>query len=142
MSGRLNLTRISTDPNVGTFGVLKWADESAPFGLSLEDPWKDNQRNISCIPEGDYWCDKYASPTHGHTFIVREVPNRSYILFHRGNTHINTQGCILVGERFHFLNGIPSIAQSREGFNEFYEKARHYREFLLSVKWVEGALDE
>ena len=29
--------------------------------------------------------------------LIKEVPNRDYILFHRGNTAKDTRGCILVG---------------------------------------------
>jgi len=141
MKGFLELTRISTDRDVGTFGVLKWADDPAPFGLSLEDPWKNNKVNVSCIPAGTYTCVAFDSPTHGPTFIVRDVYGRTYILFHRGNTHIHTKGCILVGERFSFLHGVPSIAQSVDGFKEFYDKACRYNEgFTLIIRWAGGVL--
>jgi len=132
----LDLTRISTDPDVGTFGVLKWRDHAAPFALSLEDPDKDNERNVSCIPDGIYQCVPFKSPTHGPTFMVREVPNRTFILFHRGNTHINTQGCILIGESYHFLNDIPSIASSAKGFAEFWQRAHSLPEFQLDIRWA------
>jgi len=131
----LNLTRISTDPNIGTFGVLKWEDSPAPFAVTLEDPWNDNKRNISCIPTGSYVCAPRVSPTHGETFEVLDVENRTHILFHRGNTHINTQGCILIGESFHYLNGIPSIRSSREGFDEFYEAVKDTMRFDLWIEW-------
>ncbi len=133
----LIITRVSTDLDVGTFGVLKWDTDPAPFALSLEDPWKDNERNVSCIPDGTYGCRMFDSPTHGMTFQVMDVPNRTYILFHRGNTHINTQGCILIGERFHFLNSIPSIASSRVGFDEFWARVKDVDEFDLTIRWAD-----
>ena len=68
---------------------------------TLENPWQDNQRNISCIPEGDYpvrlrLARESASRDYLH-LLVQEVPNRDWILFHRGNTAKDTSGCILVG---------------------------------------------
>ena len=68
---------------------------------TLENPWKDNQRNISCIPEGEYpvrlrLARESASRDYLH-LLVQEVPNRDWILFHRGNTAKDTSGCILVG---------------------------------------------
>tara|TARA_R110002012_G_C11401302_1_gene585797 strand:+ start:24 stop:428 length:405 start_codon:yes stop_codon:yes gene_type:complete len=68
---------------------------------TLENPWKDNQRNISCIPEGEYpvrlrLARESASRDYLH-LLVQDVPNRDWILFHRGNTAKDTSGCILVG---------------------------------------------
>ena len=68
---------------------------------TLENPWKDNQRNISCIPEGVYdvrlrLARESASRDYLH-LLVQDVPNRDWILFHRGNTAKDTSGCILVG---------------------------------------------
>ena len=68
---------------------------------TLENPWKDNQRNISCIPEGEYKvrlrvARESASRNYLH-LLVQDVPNRKWILFHRGNTAKDTSGCILVG---------------------------------------------
>lgn len=114
-----------------------WDGDPAPFALSLEDPWKDNRVNVSCIPVGTYTCQRFNSPTHGETFIVCDVDGRTYILFHRGNTHINTMGCILIGEKFHFLGGIPSIAGSADGFNEFWNRCKDEEEFELEIRWSE-----
>jgi hypothetical protein len=68
---------------------------------TLENPWIDNQRNISCIPEGVYPVRlrlprESASRDYLH-LLVQDVPNRDWILFHRGNTAKDTSGCILVG---------------------------------------------
>ena len=68
---------------------------------TLENPWQDNQRNISCIPEGVYPV-RLRLPRESGTrdylhLLVQEVPNRDWILFHRGNTAKDTSGCILVG---------------------------------------------
>ena len=72
------------------------------FCDTLENPWLDNQRNISCIPKGEYkvrlrTARESATRDYLH-MLVKDVPNRSYILFHRGNTAKDTQGCILVGQ--------------------------------------------
>jgi len=82
-----------------TIGKLFINGES--FCDTLENPWLDNQRNISCIPEGQYkvrlrLARESATRDYLH-LLVQDVPNRSYILFHRGNTAKDTSGCILVG---------------------------------------------
>ena len=71
------------------------------FCDTLENPWLDNQRNISCIPEGSYKV-RLRLPRESATrdylhLLVQEVPNRDWILFHRGNSAKDTSGCILVG---------------------------------------------
>ena len=68
---------------------------------TLELPWKDNQRRISCIPEGEYkarlrLARESATRDYLH-LLVQDVPNRYWILFHRGNSSKDTRGCILVG---------------------------------------------
>ena len=68
---------------------------------TLELPYKDNKRSISSIPAGEYktrlrYARESASRDYLH-ILVKDVPNRDYILFHRGNTAEDSRGCILVG---------------------------------------------
>ena len=71
------------------------------FCDTLELPYRDNRRSISCIPIGRYkvrmrYPRESATRDYLH-LLVQDVPNRDYILFHRGNTSKDTRGCILVG---------------------------------------------
>ena len=68
---------------------------------TLENPYLDNQRAISCIPEGEYKV-RIRLPRESATrdymhLLVKDVKDRDYILFHIGNTAKDTRGCILVG---------------------------------------------
>ena len=68
---------------------------------TLENPYINNERNISCIPEGEYkvrliTARESATRDYLH-LLVQDVPNRDWILFHRGNSAKDTSGCILVG---------------------------------------------
>jgi len=72
------------------------------FCDTLELPYRDNQRSISCIPVGEYKV-RFRYPRESATrnylhLLVEDVKDRSYILFHRGNTAKDTRGCILVGQ--------------------------------------------
>ena len=72
------------------------------FCDTLELPFKDNQRSVSCIPTGEYKV-RLRLPRESATrdymhLLVQDVPNRDYILFHRGNSAKDTRGCILVGQ--------------------------------------------
>jgi hypothetical protein len=68
---------------------------------TLELPWKDNQRSVSCIPAGQYkvrlrTARESATRDYLH-LLIQDVPNRDYILFHIGNSAKDTRGCVLVG---------------------------------------------
>mgnify|MGYP003135141481 CR=1 FL=1 len=68
---------------------------------TLENPYINNEKRISCIPEGEYkvrlrTARESATRDYVH-LLVEDVPNRDYILFHRGNSAKDTSGCILVG---------------------------------------------
>tara|TARA_R110002012_G_scaffold268060_1_gene451969 strand:+ start:801 stop:1340 length:540 start_codon:yes stop_codon:yes gene_type:complete len=72
------------------------------FCDTLELPYRDNQRSISCIPTGQYKVNlrtaKQSATRNYLHLLVKDVKNRSHILFHRGNTAKDTRGCILVGQ--------------------------------------------
>ena len=72
------------------------------FCDTLENPYINNERNISCIPAGQYKVrlrtERESATRYYLHLLVKDVPNRSYILFHRGNTAKDTRGCILVGQ--------------------------------------------
>tara|TARA_R110000737_G_scaffold44098_1_gene64520 strand:+ start:216 stop:698 length:483 start_codon:yes stop_codon:yes gene_type:complete len=72
------------------------------FCDTLELPFRDNQRSLSCIPTGEYKV-RLRLPRESATrdyihLLVQDVPSRDYILFHRGNSAKDTRGCILVGQ--------------------------------------------
>lgn len=94
MSETAKLIRIHSDL-YSTRGVLKLGRHVISYTLEL--PWRSNHRNVSCIPEGSYTVIKANSPRFGECFYFRDVPGRSGILIHVGNSLADTRGCILVG---------------------------------------------
>lgn len=64
---------------------------------TLEEPWKENARRVSCIPAGEYRCKDFSGMKFQDVWQVLNVPNRDAILIHAGNTIRDTEGCILVG---------------------------------------------
>lgn len=62
---------------------------------AIELPWRDNQRRISCIPEGTYRLKKRFSPKFKWHLEVMNVKNRDLILFHPANNALKElNGCI------------------------------------------------
>lgn len=119
----------------GMYGVLINPNTNVPFALTLEQPWEDNKKFKSCIPSGVYVCQAYKSKDKGGTFVVNNVPGRSGILFHKGNTTDDTGGCILIGESFGYVKGKDGVLSSKEGFNEFMDILGDEKYFLL---WIRG----
>jgi len=144
------LKRIESN-SFGTFGVLidRRPVLGIPFALTVEPPWRDNKKYVSCIPLGSYLCRSVDSPRFGHTWEVTGVDGRTHILFHKGNRGApsiestsdknpryssDTQGCILVGEEFGILaGGQPGLLSSSRGFSEFLKRANSEYEFRLKI---------
>ena len=126
----LELVRVGQS-NRGTFGVLRY--EQIPFALTLERPWVDNKANVSCIPAGLYTCQRVRSPKFGDTFEVMDVPNRSNVLLHKGNTLDDTHGCILVAEEFSGTFNHPMLASSARGFGELMQLMEGRMSFELLI---------
>src|SRR5690348_9692385 len=77
----------------GTNGILSSGNRR--ICCTIELPWKNNYRNISCIPEGRYELVKRYRPRFGDHFLLKEVPRRSYILVHAFNNALEeSRGCI------------------------------------------------
>lgn len=77
----------------GTNGKLSYQHQV--ICETIELPWKNNKRNISCIPEGRYLLVKRQHHKHGLQLAVANVPNREAILIHPANFALRElQGCI------------------------------------------------
>lgn len=105
--------------------------QNQPLCLTLEEPWNENRRRISCIPSGIYKCRKRVSQKFGHHWHVLNVPERTLILIHQGNSLKDTEGCILVGSSLITMDGKPAIGNSRRTMNMLREVLPN--EFLLHV---------
>jgi hypothetical protein len=87
---------------------------------TLELPWKDNQRRVSCIPQGTYKAVKHRSPKFGNSIWIKDVPNRSEILIHPANYVRQLLGCIAVGKDLRDIDGdsLEDTTASRNTMNE------------------------
>lgn len=89
---------------------------------TLELPWKNNERRVSCIPVGIYKAKKHQSPKFGQSFWLQNVPGRSEVLVHPGNFTSQILGCILPGDRHTDINGdgIIDVTNSRKTMDKLY----------------------
>jgi len=117
---RTNLDKVCT---MGTLSI-----EGPSFEChTLELPNKDGKPG-SCIPQGRYRVVLAPSPKfensanpqdHEHASEMphlQDIPGRSLIMIHWGNTVKDTEGCILVGQE----EGFDEIERSRAAFEDLW----------------------
>lgn len=104
----------------GTVGDLYRMDTLLCF--TLEPPF--NRPVEPCIPEGEYPLTWAMSPHFGfETPRLQNVPGRTGILIHSGNTIGDTEGCILLGAGWQMLaNRTLWLSSSRAATKVVYEQ--------------------
>ena len=98
----LTLKRLYSKPShiIGQLGT-----SDTYIADTLERPWINNQENISCIPDGRYEVQMLFSEHFQRKLPhLLNVPNRTNVMIHPGNTVNDSEGCILVGK-----NSAPGI---------------------------------
>ena len=125
--------RLSNDRQ--TTGVL-FNEQLDELCKILELPWKNNERSVSCIPEGEYRVVAHKSPKFGHCFWVRYVPNRSEILIHPANYTRELLGCLAPGLDFGDIDGdgVIDVKSSRKAMDKLLTTLP--REFTLQIVWA------
>lgn len=121
----------------GTQGMLHYDEQRFH---TLELPWRNNYKNMSCIPKGNYQCEVRVSPRFGLVYWVKDVPNRNFILIHSGNwagdtskgfkSHVN--GCILLGLQRGTLQGQLAVLNSRLAVTKFMREMEN-EPFVLKI---------
>ena len=118
----------------GTNGTLSSSDKFLCHTIEL--PWNNNKRNISCIPEGFYEIAPRFSKRFQHHLILKNVKGRSFILFHPANDAVkDLQGCIAPVT---YLNGIGRGVYSRNAMQKLlslvYQAKDRKEKILLIIK--------
>ncbi len=110
---------------------------------TLELVWKQNERRVSCIPEGEYKLRKYRRLSGKNAIEVCNVPNRTAILIHAGNDATqdedgaDTQGCILPNAVVTLANqqvkGSASTAVTNKLYGAVFEALKRGEEVVLKI---------
>ena len=116
------------------FGVLIDNDTSLPFAVTMEQPWRENTRFVSCIPADLYICRAYSSAKFKDVYEIQGVMGRNNILLHKGNYIEDTAGCVMVAEKFELFGDEAVIADSRGGFDDLHELVKREKEWRLVIK--------
>jgi len=124
---RLEIIRVDTSTR-GCGGVL--LANGKFVCMTLELPWRSNIVNESCIPSGQYDVMPYMSKRFGNAYMIKDVPGRSGILFHKGNTLVDTTGCILLGAQ---LTDSLTLINSAAGYRVFEKSLEG--QILLEIRY-------
>lgn len=99
-----------------TLGLLHYGTDS---WWTIERPWKNNRREVSCIPEGHYEMVRVDSPRFGpNMWEIASVPDRSHILLHIANTASDILGCVGLGTGLY--GDLAGVSNSRKAITAFY----------------------
>ena len=119
----LILTRFAKTP-FGIFGRYRLLNGDRQYTL---EPF-------NCIPSDVYTCvpDRYNKGGYAAS-EVQNVPERSQILHHIGNTTADTTGCILHGRILTYIEGMWAIGNSTAAFSLFMTDYGD-KKFLLDIR--------
>ena len=138
MINKWHLIRFNSSPEF-TQGMLI-DPEWKLFCYTLEPPWINNDKNISCIPFGLYQCvinDHVKTDGNSYkAYELKSVPKRTDIEIHVGNYVDDTKGCILLGDKL----GYKSVFASTPAFDRFMEQTNN-DDILLDICDISSLLN-
>jgi len=129
---RNELSEIQT---IGRLDVIN--DDVELFScMTLELAWNNNLRQISCIPYGEYNCEKKeatAAIPYQHITVLN-VRDRSGIAIHKANYASQLRGCIAVGDKHVDINkdGNLDVTNSSNTFKKLMDILPN--NFKLTIK--------
>lgn len=130
MVDRVLLERFAYTPH-GVFGRIKFPEFEC---FTVERPWRDNKPRESCIPEGVYTILLGMYNRGGYpAYEVQEVPGRSLIKIHVGNTIDDVIGCIAPGKSLGYLERKWAVTSSGKAFKEFMKAMDGTQESTLEI---------
>jgi hypothetical protein len=112
---------------------------------TIERPWLQNKKGVSCIPEGLYKLIPHQSPRMGNCYALESEEHgvtvygpsqRTHILIHKANKVSQLEGCIAPGMTFGVLDGEWAVLSSSVAFNKLVEYLEG-KSALLEIKRAE-----
>lgn len=142
----LTISRWASTPE-GTVGRITYEDQLDYF--TMEPRWKNNERFVSCIPDGIYELQSHlwkgATPTYALVNAERDVvytggevarpDTRTLILFHPANKASELEGCIALGVGIQLMAGTLAVSSSRHAFRNLMDVIRDNSLREVEIRW-------
>lgn len=134
-----------------TYGTLSF--NGALVGFTVEQPWNNNIKDMSCFPEGHYQLLAHDSPKHPNSVAfhnpalnVYAEPNmlpsgvvgRTDCLIHPANFAQELEGCVAVGQDYLYnTKHIPiGVSNSKETITRLQRYWGDRKNLEAEVIWV------
>lgn len=125
-----------------SLGVCYIKDESGRIifkSEAIERGWRNNQRRVSCIPEGEYPVRlEHSNRFRKKLYEIYGVPNRSECKFHAANHARQLNGCIALGNNRKDIDkdGYADVTSSKLTMTKFHRAMGGDTEAILIVRDV------
>lgn len=117
----------------GIFSELK-DEKSNVLAQCVEHSYNSKPK----LPFGKYTCRRGIHKLHAgkpfETFEICGIPNHSGVLFHVGNWHTESDGCVLVGGGIAQSKKGQMVTASKQAFYELMDKLEGQNSFTLIVE--------
>lgn len=131
---RLVINRLAKldDRTLGRLIVFSGLDIVGTF-TTLELPFRNNEKQKSCILSAFYTVEPRTSPKYGKHLLVNGTAPRELILLHHGNYPKDTQGCIIVGTGFGDIDNDTKleVTSSKAAMKKLVELVQEPAELII-----------
>ena len=134
----IKLHRYWQDENQSLSNVTVLDSNNRPLfsAIGLERGWRNNERNISCIPKGSYRVVLEYSPRFNQVlWEIKDVPNRSECKFHSANYWYQLNGCIALGQKTKYINAdrYLDVTNSKNTMKSFHDALKGFDDTILII---------
>jgi len=126
----IKITRHQSNENqtIGSLDLFNNDNELLLSCVTLERGWNNNEKNISCVPKGEYKAIfEYSNKFKTSLWELKDVPNRTECKFHASNYWYQLNGCIALGLQVLDINNdnFTDVTRSKKTMEVFHEILRY-----------------
>lgn len=134
----IKITRHQSNENqtIGSLDLFNNDNELLFSCVTLERGWNNNEKNISCVPKGEYKAIfEYSNKFKTSLWEIKDVPNRTECKFHASNYWYQLNGCIALGLQVLDINNdnFTDVTRSKKTMEVFHEILRYENTINIQI---------